>query len=193
VKFDYSAPKRDTRAENCHVYEDRIEVSGVMPKKERATFLSGLVLKSTDEAAARGWSLTLVRPIKSEFRCRRKSVTEIDEERGEYDRAARQMSVLDAAQKPLEPVPFDFLFHFEDAAGTHKMLCGDWETSAAYWKLSKDYGEQGALDHLTKSYNKDYPNKGMVFALGTVKARPSQWILLGAIRLDEEKQGNLLL
>ena len=35
------------------------------------------------------------------------------------------------------------------------MQCGDWETSAAFWNISKGYGEKGALDHLLKTYNED--------------------------------------
>jgi hypothetical protein len=70
------------------------------------------------------------------------------------------------------------------------MQCADWETSAAFWNISKGYGEQGALDHLSKTYNEGYPSKGMVFALGTLKKRPKQWILLGVIRLDEAQQAS---
>ena len=68
------------------------------------------------------------------------------------------------------------------------MQCSDWETSAAFWRLSKTYGEQGALDHLSRTFNDEYPRKGMAFAMGTVKARPKQWLLLGVIRLDELRQ-----
>ncbi len=72
------------------------------------------------------------------------------------------------------------------------MQCGDWETSAAYWRLSKGYGEQDALDHLSKTYNEAYPRKGVVFALGTMKKRPKQWMLLGVIRLDEMRQATFM-
>ena len=43
----------------------------------------------------------------------------------------------------------------------------------------------GALNYLNEMYNEKYPSKGMVFAMGTVKARPKQWLLLGVIRLNE--------
>jgi hypothetical protein len=41
-------------------------------------------------------------------------------------------------------------------------------------------GEKAAPGHLTSTYNDKYPSKRMVFAMGTVKARPSQWLLLGS-------------
>jgi hypothetical protein len=68
------------------------------------------------------------------------------------------------------------------------MQCSDWETSAAFWKLQKTYGEQGALDHLSKTYNEEYPRMRVAFAMGTVKARPKQWLLLGVVRLDRPQQ-----
>lgn len=54
-----------------------------------------------------------------------------------------------------------------------------------YWKWSQKYGEAEALKRLTELYNIDYPMKGMVFVMGTVKARPKQWLLFGVIRLNE--------
>ncbi len=98
--------------------------------------------------------------------------------------------MLDDELAALEPVPYAFEFNYEDGAGKHKMQCGDWETSAAFWRLSKGYDEQVALDHLSKVYNEEYPSKGMVFAMGTIKKRPKQWTLLGVIRLDELRQAS---
>lgn len=111
-------------------------------------------------------------------------------EREGFRRAARQTSMLDLELEALEPVPYAFAFTYEDGTGPHTMRCGDWETSATFWYWSKSYGEQGALDRLTKTFGEDYPSKGMVFAMGTLKKRPKQWILLGVIRLDETTQAS---
>ena len=189
VEFSYRPPSGDTRRESCHVYEDKIVVDGKVPEKDRANFLNPLVMASTDAAAERGMSLALVRPTRSEFRNRRKSARDIADEREGYRQAIRQSSMLDEELEQLEPVPYDFEFVYEDRAGKHKMQCGDWETSAAFWNISRSRGEDGALAHLVKTYNEDYPKKGMVFALGTMKKRPNQWLLLGVIRLDEARQG----
>lgn len=191
VKFKYRLPNGDTRPESCHVYEDRLEVEHPLDKRERATLLNPLILQSTSEAAARGMSLTLIRPIKSQFKCRRKSREIIAAERDGYRAASRQMSMLDQELEAFDPVPYTFAFTFEDADGKHTMRCGDWETSATFWKQSKSYGEKAALEHLSTIYNQEYPRKGMVFAMGTVKARPKQWLLLGVIRLDEMLQASL--
>jgi hypothetical protein len=190
AKFEYVLPMADKRPESRHVYEDRLTVDGTLPKRERASLLNPLILRSTDEAAARGMSLALIRPINPEFRHREKSAKDIDSEREGYGIAARQLSMLDKDLEALEPTAYDFEFVYEDAAGKHKMQCGDWETTAAYWNISRSHSEREALDHLSKTYNEEYPGKGMVFALGTLKKRPKQWILLGVIRLDETQQAS---
>ncbi len=95
VKFQYRQPRGDTRPESCHVFEDRMDVDGRLDKKERPSLLNPLILPSTDEAAARGMSLALVRPVKSKFKYRRKPREVIAAEREAYRRASRQMSILD--------------------------------------------------------------------------------------------------
>jgi hypothetical protein len=192
VRFEYVRPKGDIRPESCRVYEDRLEVEHPLSKKEHALFLNPLIMRSTEEASACGRSLTLIRPIKSKFKYRKKSAALVAAEREGYRETMRQTSFLDEKLEPIEPTPYIFSFSYEDASGKHTMQCSDWETSAAFWKLRKIYGELGALNHLSKTYNEEYPRKGMVFAMGTVKARPKQWLLLGVIRLDEALQARLM-
>ena len=84
----------------------------------------------------------------------------------------------------IEPVPFEFTFTWTDANGSHTMRCGDWETTAWFWRRRQSTGEVKALEEMYGQYNDAYPKKGVVFALGTLKKRPQQWTLLGVIRLD---------
>lgn len=188
VEFEYELPTGDTRPESCRVYEDSLVIERPLPQKKRASLLNPLVMPSTEEAAAQGKSLTLIRPINSRFTYRRKSSAQIAAERDAYCATLCQTSLFDNELEPIEPVPYAFAFSYEDAAGKHTMQCNDWETNAAFWKLSKRYGEQSALDHLSKTYNEEYPNKGVALAMGTVKVRPKQWLLLGVIRLDKPQQ-----
>ena len=186
VDFKYRRPNGDTRVESCHVFEDTICIDGKLKNEdERARLLNPLVLSSAVDAAAQGLSLTLVRPTAPRFHFKKKPQAVVDAERAGYERVLRQTSFLDEQLEALEPTPYEFAFSFEDAAGKHTNACRDWETSAAFWKFRQSYGEEGALGHLNEIYNKKYPSKGMVFAMGTVKARPKQWLLLGVIRLNE--------
>lgn len=188
VDFKYRKPAGDPRVESCHVFvfEDKISLGDELKSDdEKARFLNPLICASTDEAAARGQSLTLIRPIWARFHYRKKPLAVIDAEREGYKRAARQTSLPDKDLDALDPVPYAFGFHFEDGGGRHSHRCGDWETSATFWKMTKSKGEAAALTHLSETYNEKYQSKGMVFAMGTAKARPKQWLLLGVIRLNE--------
>lgn len=46
------------------------------------------------------------------------------------------------------------------------------------------------MDHV---FNTEYPQRGMVFAIGNQAKRPQTWQLLGIIRLDELDQQELPL
>lgn len=185
VDFEYRRPTSDGRSESCHVYEDRLHVCGSLKStKERARLLSPLVTRSAPAAAAQGKSLTLIRPRNSRFFWKPKASGVIEAERHGYKRASQQSSLLDKEIAALEPTPYAFVFSYEDDAGRHLNRCSDWETSTTYWKMTKQYGEAEALRHLSETYNEKYPRSGMVFAMGTVKRRPGQWLLLGVIRLD---------
>ena len=47
---------------------------------------------------------------------------------------------------------------------------------------------ESALAYLKQTYEVDYFRRGVALALGTVAARPKQWLLLGVIRLDDAPQ-----
>jgi hypothetical protein len=190
VQFDYKPPRDDNRTESCHVWEDRLRVEDELPRRDRPALLNPLVLPSTDEAARRGLSLTLIRPADSVFHFRKKKREIIELEREGYKFAAQQKGIWDDELKALDPIPYTFAFTYQDAVGKHAMRCMDWETNAMFWSWRKRYGEQGALDRMAHTFNEDYAHMGVVFAMGTQKKRPRQWILLGVIRLDEERQAS---
>jgi hypothetical protein len=191
VRFTYRAPTRDKRVESCHVYEDSIVVEHKLAHDERSRLLTPLVTGSAVEAMELGRSLTLVRPRNTRFAAKPKSVADLKEEREAYKMAAQQTSIFDKELAELEPSPFDFRFHFEDAAGRHDYQNGDWETHVMFWRWRDVYGEASALERMAGVYNDEYPKKGMAFALGNQAKRPQTWQLLGVIRLDQLMQGDL--
>jgi hypothetical protein len=68
LEFKYRRPTIDKRAESCHVFEDTFNVVGTLKDDDaRALLLDPLISPSTADAAARGLSLTLVRPSRSRF------------------------------------------------------------------------------------------------------------------------------
>jgi hypothetical protein len=193
VDFQYRKPTRDSRSESCHVHEESIRVDKPLPEKERAQLLNRFILGSGEQAAARGLSLALIRPRNTRFIIKPKSKAELQEEREAYKQAASQDDFFDDKLAELEPSPYDFRFSFEDEGGKHNYQNGDWEAHAMFFRERHRSNEQQALKWMDQVFNEDYPNRGMVFAIGNMAKRPHTWQLLGVIRLDAIAQGELEL
>lgn len=195
IEYDWIAPSADDRRhESRRVQEDTVQAEEVMPPKERAQFLAPIITGSTAEAAAKGMSLTLVRPTKSRFRWKGKTAEEIANERRAYQDAARQKSFLDPDPDlvALNPCPYAFHFDWTDADGKpHTSTCDDWETAVMFYRREKAIGAQAALDEMERVFNEQYPARGMAFAMGTHSRRREQWLLVGVLRLDEVNQFSL--
>ncbi len=193
VRFRYGKPKQDARSESCHVHEETLAVDGALPKAERARFLNPIIQPSTSAAARLGLSLALIRPLNSRFVWKEKSPTEIQTERESYKLAASQGSLLDDQLTALEPTPYHLRFMFEDSEGKrHSCTCGDWEAHAMFWNFARRKSIPEALADMGAVFNEQYPERGMVFAMGNLAKRPQTWQLLGVIRLDvPSSQGEL--
>jgi len=192
VQYRPEAPRDDNRRESRRVDEASLAMVRKMPQRAREGFFDRLFRDSITTAADLGESLTLVRPKSLRFRWREKNAADLDEERKRRARTMKQGSLFDRELEAIEPCPFDLSMAFEDEAGKHEMACGDWETAAAFFNLRRRYGDEQALEHLRSTYEDEYSSRGVALALGTVKKRPSQWLLLGIIRLDETTQPLLI-
>lgn len=190
VEFKYSRPTHDSRAESCKVHEESLKVVSSIPKSERSKFLSTLILPSIKAAIDRKQSLALIRPVNPRFIYKRKSPSEIQQQREAFKKAASQTSMLDKELEALEPTPFEFRFKFEDGL-PHNFDCGDWEAHAMFWLAGKrGLPEKEALEWMDHKFNVEYPNKGMVFAIGNQAKRPHIWQLLGVLRVDDLPQAS---
>ncbi len=189
IEYDWILPRDDARSESRRVQEDTIAIEGEMPSSQRARFLAPIVVRSTDEAVARNQTLALIRPKDVRFHFHKKTAKDIKKEREAYAVAASQKSFFDDELKALDPCPYAFKFDYRTEDGKpHNATCDDWETSAMFYNFQNRYGENDALAIMDKTFNEEYPSKGMVFAMGTHSRRPQQWLLVGVIRLDEIAQ-----
>lgn len=195
IEYEWVRPKADERRkESRRVQESTITICGYMPERERANFLTKLLVPSTKIAAARGMSLTILRPQKSRFYWRQKKDQEIENERNAYKAASRQLSFLDKELSALSPCPYEFKFTYttEDGVG-HEATCDDWETTAMFYRFQRRYGPARALREMDGVFNEIYPQKGMAFAMGTHSRFPDIWLLVGVLRLDRISQLSLPL
>lgn len=62
---------------------------------------------------------------------------------------------------------------------------------ATYFNWAKRYGEVKALAEMRRVFGEDYPQKGMLLAMGTHSLYPDTWLINGVIRLDEIRQFSL--
>jgi hypothetical protein len=187
--YAWRRPKDDKRPESRRVQEDSIAVFNELPKGQRATFLERIVVRSPQDAAARGQTLSLIRPQNVGFSYERKTSEQIAEEHQAYIEAACQPSFFGEDVKALEPCPYTFTFKYQSADGKpHSSTCDDWETAATFYRFRREYGEAEALRYLVGTFNEDYPAKGMAFALGTHSRFPKVWLLVGVIRVDRVAQ-----
>ena len=190
IEYEWRVPIGDKRPESRHVQTQTLTVANELPPSQRARFLTPLVRISTEDAAARGETLALIRPTNLRLQVKTKSPTEISQEKAGYANAVRQVSFLTKELDPLEPCPYRFRFLYEDETGGKRTsTADDWETTATFFNFRKRYGEQAAVTEMRKIFGVDYPAKGVVFAMGTHSQRPKQWLLVGIIRLNETDQG----
>jgi hypothetical protein len=188
IEYGYTRPTDDKRSESRRIQEDSLKVGRMMPRAERATFLNNIIVPSVDMARMRGQSLALIRPARIRFHWVEKSAEDIAEERATYVAAARQTSFLDEELAALEPCPYAFKFDYEtEDRKRHKATCEDWETSAMFYNFRQQLGTEGALAKMSRTFNDEYPHKGVAFAMGTHSRRPI-WLLVGVIRLDPVSQ-----
>lgn len=192
VEFEHSRPRSDNRIESCRVHEESIRVSGmVKSKSEQSSIVENATLASEKEAILNGASLALIRPQNVRFKWKRRSSRDLVKAKQNFESKAKQSSFLDKELAAFEPCPFKFTMSYNDADGPHKKECGDWETSAAFYNLSKKYEEAEVLQHLERTYVETYVQKGIVFALGNMAKRPQTWQLLGIFPAEETQQGSL--
>lgn len=192
VKYRYTRPSKDNRIESCRVHEESLVRDGKLTKIRQADFLNPHVLPSINEAVVRDQSLALIRPKNPRFRWRRKSLAEIQAEKQGFEKAAAQTSLFDRELAALEPTPFEFRFKFNDDT-SHDFRNGDWEAHAMFYNAQKKMGmsEKEALEWMDHKFNVEYPQKGMLFAVGNQAKRRHIWQLLGVLRVDDTQQSAL--
>lgn len=189
IRFKCRKPDNDDRPESRRVDHQSIEIIGKLKQSERQRFLAPLEVTSISAAKEKGLSLALLRPQNPVFVIERKTDEEIEEERARNQAYAAQPDLFNSVRLiPLEPCPFRFKYRYRTDDGQREGTCQDWETDATFFHWSKQYGEAQALAHMERVFGKDYPEKGMVLAMGTHSQYPDTWLINGVIRLDEIAQ-----
>jgi len=200
IKYDFVTGKNDKRVESQKVLAESLQVTGTIKKSERASFLNPLIRSSFEDADSRGESLTLIRPKKIVLNHKEKSLSELQEETRKHEALAQQLSLFDATAKPIKPCPVQFILNWTDQDGKKRRHENDdWETSAAYNRFERQYGHEEAIIILKEKYVEQYFTAGLALGFSTHSRRnithgtQNQWLLVGLIRLDIEKQDDFFI
>lgn len=193
VRFNWSLPKDDQRIESRRIDQQTLSIVGKLPKKERQGFLGSRIVTSLDKEREEGRSLALLQCEILGFFHEKKSAEEIAEETAKFQAMRNQADLFNA--KPLiphRPAPYKFKYRYKTDDGLREGTCQDWETEATFYNWSKLYGEEETLDRMCRVFGEEFPEKGMLLAMGTHSLHPDTWPINGVIRLDEIQQLSLL-
>jgi len=194
IEYEFIPPKNDDRKESQKVQDNSISVVGKASQSTRQNALQRLTYESFKKPEENEESLTLIRPSRSNFFWKERSLAELTEASTKHAKVANQMSFFSNDAKPLPQCPYDFYFRWTDEfgkVGTYK--CDDWETSATFFNRRRMMASEDlALESMSKTFNEDYPDKGMVLAFSTHSRRNWQWLLVGILRSDPPKSDLLI-
>ena len=193
IRFKWRAATDDSRDESRRIDQQSLQIVGELKRAERDRFLAKAIVTGLDAQRQAGRSLALLRPLSPEFSFEKKSSAEIEEDRKSFAALHQQQDLFySKAIIPYEPCPFKFKYRYRTDDGQREGTCQDWEIEATFFKWSKLYGEQGALDAMRIRFGDEYPKKGMLLAMGTHSRWPDTWLINGIVRLDETGQMSLL-
>lgn len=193
IEFKWHLPKGDdTRIESRRVEGDSIRIVGQLSERERPEFLRNAIVTSVDREFQKGRSLALLQAEILEFRPVRRTEEEIAEEQAKFDLARAQGDLFSReVVGRYTACPYSFKYRYRSEDGVREGTCQDWELGATYFHWSRRYGEQGALDRIIQRFGVEYPQNGMLLAMGTHSRYPETWLINGIIRLDPIQQGSL--
>jgi len=195
IQFKWRLPNDDSRVESRRVDQHTIEIIGSLLKRERSAFLSRSIVTSLEREREAGRSFALLQSEILDFSAEKKSSEELSEERTRFDNMRIQAAQdLFNTEKiiPHVPCPFKFKYKYRTEDGLREGTCQDWEIEATYFKWSRRYGEQQAIERMIQRFGEEYPEKGMLLAMGTHRHWKDRWLINGVIRYHPIKQLSFL-
>ena len=189
IRFGWRKPSSDIRVESRRVDQDTLEIVGELKPRERQSFLTKSIVTGLKKERELGRSLALLQAHNLKFSVEKKEESELEEQRKEFRELQTQQDLFRTKHLvPYEPSPYKFKYHYTSEDGERLGTCQDWEIEATFFKWSKKYGESEALDRMKTTFGEEYPQKGMLLAMGTHSRWPEVWLINGVIRLDQTDQ-----
>jgi len=189
IKFKWRKAQDDRRTESRRVDHNSIRIVGKVRKSERQGFLGGKIVTSLEHERDAGKSLALLKAKILEFKIDKKPDAELVREIKRFKALHEQKNLFNTKPIiPYQPCPYQFKYRYESDDGRREGTCQDWEIEATFFRWSKLHGEERALADMQRVFGEEYPQKGMLLAMGTHSQYPDTWLINGVIRLDDVEQ-----
>lgn len=193
IKFRWRLPQDDRRVESRRVDQESIQIVGTLKKTERQNFLTKNIVTGLERERALGRSLALLQAKILDFKIEKKKSADLLKESTRFESLREQSDLFNApAIIPYEPCPYAFKYRYQTDDGVREGTCQDWEIEATFFKWSKEYGETQALAEMQKIFGGEYPQKGMLLAMGTHSRYPDIWLINGIVRVNPINQFSLI-
>jgi hypothetical protein len=189
VELDMERPRDDHRPESRHVVEDSIRIVGYGDDVSDAAkvrlwkpFIVPTLKELHEQNKTAQRSFGIVKPDPGSVKFFVKPTKEVDAEgRAMNEVAYQQVSLFEAPLTKLPTPEYAFGYKFTSGGHAHEHLIHDWEVQAAYIAYRRRYGDR-ALDMLQQMYGERIPTHNLHFILGTMKAHPKTFIIIGLLR-----------
>lgn len=137
-----------------------------------------------DENKDTGRSLGIIKPDPGSLKFRIKAAAKSDKEDQEVANLLfEQASLLEDPLKPLARPTHSFSYEYTCAGYPHKHQIHDWEVQAAFIHYKRRYKtEEKALEMMQQEYGQNIPQHNLHFIMGTMKAHPQTFIVIGLLR-----------
>jgi hypothetical protein len=189
IQFRWRLPKDDLRTESRRIDQDTLQIVGELKEAERSRFLANSIVTGLDAERDAGRSLALLKMEVLGFKIEKKIDVDIEKEGDKFAVLRAQPDLFNTKPMiPYEPCPYRFKYRYRTDDGVREGTCQDWEIEATFFKWKKLYGEERALSDIQRVFGEEYPQKGMLLAMGTHSRYPDTWLINGIVRLDEIKQ-----
>lgn len=203
IEMDAERPRDDHRPESRHVAEDSIRIVGrgkdlsdVAKVQLWKPFVVPSLKALHEQNKATHRSFGIVRPDPGSLKFFSKPVKQTSaQEQALSSSLFQQNALFGDPPKPLQKPEFSFGYRFTSDGHEHTHLVHDWEVQAAYFAYCKRYGDK-ALEMLQQEYGQNIPSRNPHFIMGTMKAHPQTFIIIGILRTgidpaDLDRQGGL--
>jgi hypothetical protein len=203
IEMNAERPRDDHRPESRHVDEESIRIVGAGKDLSDSAkvqlwrpFIAPSLKALHEENKATGRSFGIVQPDPGSLKFFiDKEADTNDDDRAINQAAFQQVSLFEAPLAKLPDTEYAFGYRFTSGNHPHRHYIHDWEVQAAYLAYRRKYGDK-ALEMLQQEYGERIPQRNPHFIMGTMKAHPQTFIIIGILRSgiapeDLDRQGGL--